>query len=67
MLDKLTSLKTTALAALLLSFALMAWVDPTTRDGDVALVIVAFLFFTLLLRVVSKALRLILARGQTPL
>lgn len=53
MLKIFTSLKTSAIAALLLSLGLMFWVNPTTRDGDIALVFVSFLFFTLILRVLG--------------
>ncbi len=66
MLKKLTSLKSASIAALLLSLAMMMWVDPTTRDGDIALVIVSFLFFTLILRGIGMVIDLIFDRPDAP-
>ncbi|WP_422050355.1 hypothetical protein [Shimia sp.] len=62
MLKKLTSLKSASIAALLLALGMMMWVDPTTRDGDIALVIVSFLFFTLILRGIGMLIDLIFDR-----
>lgn len=64
MLKLLVSLKTTTLLALLCALGLLFWVDPTTRDGDIALVLVGFLFFSLLIRLLQMPLRLLLPKPQ---
>lgn len=66
MLKILGSFSTSAIAALLLSLGLMFWVNPTTQDGDIALVLVAFLFFTLILRIVVFVLRKAFAKPASP-
>lgn len=64
MLELLVSLKTTTLLAVLSALGLLFWVDPTTRDGDIALVVVGFLFFSLLIRILQMPLRLLLRKPQ---
>lgn len=44
------SLKTSFIVAVLLSVALLIWVDPTTKEGNFALFLIAILFFTVVLR-----------------
>lgn len=54
-----SSLKTSFIVAILLSVALLIWVDPTTKEGNAALFLIAILFFTVVLRVLGALITLV--------
>ncbi len=45
--------------AIPLSVALLIWVDPTTKEGNAALFLIAILFFTVVLRVLGALIALV--------